>query len=158
MDFSSLERPGGGVAVEVRVGERAAERAVEGFRDGVAGRLAGRWARLPSSARRSCSDWELAVGLEVREVVVLGRGCALAPRSSSWARRSSGWAVFLAAMVACCIQSRGGHFATAQYAAAHVGQSKSWLCREDMLMRVTDREWWVRAHAMSVTLACPILG
>jgi hypothetical protein len=101
-DFSSLERPNGGVAVDVRVGERAADLAVLGFKDGVAGRLAGRCARLPSSARRSCSDWLVVVGLEVRDaVVVLGRVCAWAPRSSSCARRSSGWAVFLAAIVVC---------------------------------------------------------
>jgi hypothetical protein len=39
------------------------------------------------------------VGLDVRDVVVLGRVCACAPRSSSCARRSSGFAVFLAAML-----------------------------------------------------------
>jgi hypothetical protein len=105
LDFSSLERPGGGVAVD----ERGAARVVLGLREGVEGREAGRWAREPSSARRSCSDWEEVVGLDVRAlVVVLGRGCALALRSSSCARRSSGWLGFLVAMVKAGMGGRDG--------------------------------------------------
>lgn len=100
-DFSSLERPGGGVAVDVLVGDRAADRMVLGLSEGVPGLLAGLWARFPNSASSSCSDWLDVVGLGVRDAVVLGRVCACAPRSSSCARRSSGLALFFAAMFAC---------------------------------------------------------
>lgn len=75
-DFSSLERPGGGVAVDVRVGERAADLTVLGFKDGVAGLLAGLCARFPSSASSSCSDWLDVLGLDIRDALVLGRVCA----------------------------------------------------------------------------------
>jgi hypothetical protein len=40
-DFSSLERPGGGVAVEVLVGDRAVDLMVLGLSEGVPGLLAG---------------------------------------------------------------------------------------------------------------------
>jgi hypothetical protein len=87
--ISSLLRPGGGVAVELRAGERAPVVLVGLARsEGVPGRLEGR-ARSPRELRRSFSDWE------VLEVVPVARGFegfggrAVVLRVSNWARRSS---------------------------------------------------------------------
>ena len=72
--FSSLLRPGGGVAVDVRTGERlAAVDEVLGLSEGVPGRLVG-LARSPRSLRRSDSVWEDLAGPDERAfaVTVLG--------------------------------------------------------------------------------------
>ena len=75
LDFSSLGRPGGGVAAALRFGERlpAADDGL-GRMEGVAGRLVGLWeARLSSSASKSCSDcdWAARACFDGREIVGL---------------------------------------------------------------------------------------
>jgi hypothetical protein len=62
------------VAVEVRAGERDVVEEALGFRDGVPGREEGRCARLPSSARRSDSVWEVWPALRGARVVVVEEG------------------------------------------------------------------------------------
>lgn len=90
--LSSLARPGGGVAVEVRTGDRLAPVVVLGLSEGVPGRLEG-LARSPRSLSRSfsvCEDLAApAPGRALEEGFVAGRAVAGVGRSSNCASSSS---------------------------------------------------------------------
>jgi hypothetical protein len=95
-DRSSLDRPPGvGVVVDVRFGDLVPTPAVPvDLREGVEGRLAGLCvARLPSSARRSCSDCadaEICFVAALDGFVLVGfEAGPSVPRSSNCARSSS---------------------------------------------------------------------
>ena len=95
-DFSSLERPNGGVAVDVRVGERAADLVVLGFRDGVAGRAGGALGRGCRALRGGLARigwlwwaWRFVMWLLFWDVFALGRLGRRAARGDRRAGRSS---------------------------------------------------------------------